>query len=413
MVEENDNQSAEELRRRIQERLDSLNAQEKKVEAESPVTESPVAETPVVEVPKTEVPKTEAPKVESPTVKASEAEAVSDKKVVAEKVADKKAEAPVTKKAEPSKPDDKTKEPIKKVSSSAKPPKDEDSKGNGFVYLLIGLLIVAIGLFTWQYMKNTELEAVGETQKTEITNLNTEKESIQSELETLLKDYKKMETSNVELNAQLDAERQKIEEYIAQVKKLEGKAQQYDFYKRKLKELEENKSKFVEQIEKLTAQNKALSDENQTFRSDLEKKQGENDALASKVALAQQIKGVNMQATALGEKGNTVTKAKRVTELKICITLVENAVAPAGKRDVFVRIVEPSGNIMLTSKDNLFEADGNEIAYTVSGQINYANTEITACISHKVEIKTLVPGSYDMEVYVDGALIGQKSLFLE
>ncbi len=383
MVEENDNQSAEELRRRIQERLESLNAEEKKEEAKSAGTDSPVAETPKVEAP------------------------------AAEKVADKKAEAPGAKKVEPPKPDAKSKEPIKKVNTSSKPPKDEESKGNGFIYLLIGLLIVAIGLFTWQYMKSTELETVGETQKTEITNLTTEKESIQSELETLLKDYKKMESSNVELNAQLDAERQKIEEYIAQVKKLEGKAQQYDFYKRKLKELESNKSKFAEQIEQLTAQNKALTDENQTFRTDLEKKQGENELLAGKVALAQQIKGVNMQAEALTEKGKPSTKAKKVTELKICITLVENAVAPAGKRDVFIRIVEPNGNIMVTSKDNLFEVNGNEIAYTASGQINYANAEITACISHKVAEKALLPGNYDMEVYVDGTLIGSKSLLLE
>jgi hypothetical protein len=102
-----------------------------------------------------------------------------------------------------------------------------------------------------------------------------------------------------------------------------------------------------------------------------------------------------------------------VTELKICITLVENAVAPAGKRDVFIRIVEPNGNIMVTSKDNLFEVNGNEIAYTASGQINYANAEITACISHKVAEKALLPGNYDMEVYVDGTLIGSKSLLLE
>lgn len=383
MVEENDNQSAEELRRRIQERLESLNADEKKNEAESPAAPEPVADAPAAK------PAEPAP------------------------AADKKTEAPAAKKAEPAKPDPKSKEPIKKVNTASKPPKEEESKSKGFIFLLVGLLLVALGLFTWQYMKTTELEAVGETQKTEITNLTTEKESIQSELETLLKDYKKMESSNVELNTQLEAERQKIEEYIAQVKKLEGKAQQYDFYKRKLKELEENKSKFAEQIEKLTAQNKALSDENQTFRTDLEKKQGENDLLAGKVALAQQIKGVNMKAEALTEKAKPSTKAKKVTELKICITLVENAVAPAGKRDVFIRIVEPSGNIMVTSKDNLFEVNGTEIAYTASGQINYANAEITACISHKVAEKSLAPGNYDMEVYVDGSLIGSKSLLLE
>ena len=135
MVEENDNQSAEELRRRIQERLESLNAEEKKEEAKSAGTDSPVAETPKVEAP------------------------------AAEKVADKKAEAPGAKKVEPPKPDAKSKEPIKKVNTSSKPPKDEESKGNGFIYLLIGLLIVAIGLFTWQYMKSTELETVGETSR--------------------------------------------------------------------------------------------------------------------------------------------------------------------------------------------------------------------------------------------------------
>jgi len=409
MVEENDNPTAEELRRRIQERLESMNAAENAAEeAKDTGTETP---SPVEEEQKTE-PVIE-PEIASVTPKVEE-KVLADKKpqtTVDSKPIDSKAVG--SKKVETVKPDLK-KEPIKKVSTSGKPPKEnEDRKGNGFVFLLVGLLVVAIGLFTWQYLKSSELETEGQKQKTEISNLTTEKESIQSELQTLLKDYKKMESSNVELNAQLEAERQKIEEYIVQVKKLTGKAQQYDFYKRKLKELEDNKSKFIEQIEQLTAQNQVLSTENQNLSTDLEKKQGENEFLAGKVALAQQIKGVNMHSEALTSKGKPTTKAKKVTEMKICITLVENAVAPAGKRDVFIRIVEPNGNIMVSSKDNLFEVNGNEIAYTSSGQINYANAEITACISYPVEEKSLSVGNYDLEVYVDGSLIGSRNIVLD
>lgn len=409
MVEENENLSAEELRRRIQERLDSMNAAEKA--ADDTKASSTEASTPAEpEQTKEPVEEAETPKTEE---KAPEAKAPEEKPTEQKKdqpVADSK---PVNKRNEPLKPNPK-KEPIKKVSSSGKPPKESDgSKGNGFVILLIALLVVAIGLFTWQYLKSSDLQDEGKKQKSEISNLTTEKESIQSELEVLLKDYKKMESSNVELNAQLEAERQKIEEYITQVKKLQGKAQQYDFFKRKLKELEENKDKFTAQIEELKAQNEALSSENQEFRTDLEKKQGENEMLASKVALAQQIKGVNMHSEALTPKAKPTTKAKKVTELKICITLVENAVAPAGKRDVFIRIVEPNGNIMVSSKDNLFEVNGNEIAYTASGQINYANAQITACISYNVEEKSLSVGNYDLEVYVDGSLIGSKNIILD
>jgi hypothetical protein len=120
-----------------------------------------------------------------------------------------------------------------------------------------------------------------------------------------------------------------------------------------------------------------------------------------------------MKVEAITAKEKTTTKAKRVTELKICITLVENPVAKAGRKDVFIRIVEPSGKIMVTSQDNLFEVNGGEIAYTASGQIVYQNAEITACISHKVEEKSLDLGNYDFEVFIDGTLIGSRNIILD
>jgi|GEM_PF-3389027 len=419
MVEENTNPSPEELRRKIQERLQSMKeseagtqqAKETPKEVEVAKQEAPVQQ------PKN--PNREEPK-KNPIVKKNNLQKKEiggmKKEVGGVKKKEINAKKEIGENLENETPKSKAgKEPTpKKITKDISDKSNSEEKSNNkLVVILISLLVVAIGLFTWQYLKSTSLENKNENQAKEINNLNDEKTSIQSELENLLGDYKKLESSNEELNAQLEAERQKIEEYITQVKKLQGKAQQYDFYRRKLKELEKNKEKYIAQIDSLTTQNKILSKENATFKTDLEKTQGENELLAGKVALAKQIKGVNMKAEALTIKGKPTTKAKKVSELKICITLVENPIAEPGIKDVFIRIVEPKGSIMISSKDNLFEANGEEIAYTASGQIDYQNAEVTACIKHGVEAKSLDPGNYDLEVFVDGTLIGSRNIQLD
>jgi DNA repair ATPase RecN len=279
--------------------------------------------------------------------------------------------------------------------------------------VLIILLVIVTGLFTWQYLKSSE-------QATKIIIINKEKkvltdqkDSLQRDFENLLGNFNDLKTTNEDINKQLESQKEEIANYLGKIKKLEKNSKELAFYKKKLEELTSLKDNFAAQIDSLTAANKVLQDENSNIKTDLEKKTGENTALNDKVNRAQKVKGANIAVQAFNEKGKPQKKAKKVSSLRICITLLENEIAPAGNKEVFFRIIDSKGNVLYNSEENLFESGGQKIAYSMKNNIEYQNKTVQACGSYKVKEGEVITGSYDVEAYTDGELVGRTSIALE
>ncbi|MBK8809016.1 MAG: hypothetical protein IPO21_21260 [Bacteroidales bacterium] len=460
MSEEKDH-SAEELRRRIQERLNSLNKQdEEKTKEASELDESknkveeikpeattssfvsePTSETSYnqqstesaysgienkseeVKAEIKEEVKEEVKEIPTETVKetiaantAKESEIATSKfesaKKVEQKIEEKKKPIPVKAKTTASSSSFSKKKTDYDNSGSAENVKQKSK--SSVVILLAVLLLGVSGLFFWQYMQTNKVESKNTELVTENTHLKEIKEDLNRQLQEMLAQYESVKTSNKELNMTLQEEKQKIKELLEQINKLEEKGAKVDYYRAQANQLSKSKDHYLHRIDSLAKINEILVTRNEELNSEFEKSKSENELLSGKVELASKVKGVNLKAYTYNEKGkvNDKNKAKKITTIEVCITLIANPLAPKGDRDIYLRVVEPNGNILVESKDNLFSLNGTEVAFTALGSVNYQNEEVNTCIKYKLN-KELAIGNYDIEVYTDGQRLGATNIVVE
>ena len=289
----------------------------------------------------------------------------------------------------------------------------KNSSKNGLIIVLILLLLSVTGLYTYQYFKTVEQDATLTKISNEKQQILTEKDSIQHDFQKLLTDFNGIKTDNEALQGQINSQKTQIEEYIEKINGLSKNSKELAYYKKKIKELQLNRDAFLAQIDSLTKANKILSDENTVIKSDIEKKNAENTELSSKVSKGEKIKGANVLVSAFGKKSKPVSKAKRVTELKICITLIENEIARSGQREVYFRIIDATGTVIHNSTNELFSFNGQQLGYSTKTTIDYQNKTTQVCCSYTCPELTLKTGSYDVEAYTDGEKIGASQITLE
>jgi hypothetical protein len=284
---------------------------------------------------------------------------------------------------------------------------------NGLIIVLIILLVCVTGLYTYQYLKTVDQDASLTKLSNEKLQILSEKDSLQQDYQKLLNDFNDIKTDNAGLQAQISSQKTEIEGYLEKIKGLSKNSKELAYYKQKIKEIQNNRDSFIAQIDSLTKANQILKNENVAFQNDIAQKKGENNVLNDKVSKAEKIKGANVTVQAINKKGKPQKKGKRVTEIKICITLVENEIAKAGQRDVFFRIIDATGAVIHGASNDVFTQNGTQLGYSSKVSIDYQNKLVQACGSYTCEEQSIKPGTYEVEAYCDGDKIGQSQITLE
>ena len=96
----------------------------------------------------------------------------------------------------------------------------------------------------------------------------------------------------------------------------------------------------------------------------------------------------------------------------MCFTLEENAITPAGTKDVYLRIARPDELVLASSENNLFSYQGNTIVYSAIRQVEYQNQNVDLCIYWKND-EELIPGQYMVDLFTDGNMIGSTTFVLK
>ncbi|WP_255297479.1 hypothetical protein [Anaerophaga thermohalophila] len=73
----------------------------------------------------------------------------------------------------------------------------------------------------------------------------------------------------------------------------------------------------------------------------------------------------------------------------------------------YLRLERPDGQLLLNSRDDLFEYEGEEINFSAMRTIEYGGEETDICIFYDVDMGELLPGRYIADIFADGANIGR------
>ncbi len=187
--------------------------------------------------------------------------------------------------------------------------------------------------------------------------------------------------------------------------------------------LKDRVSQFRDEVVGLRVKTELLAQENSILQSELDENERQiatlrerQSAMTTKMSKASSVKVSNVTINGISTKrdgsNTTNTRAKRVDQLQIAFTIADNPIAEIGKKDIFVRIINPSGNLIANS-DDLFYVHGEKLQYTFKEAISFTNNGEEYQFFWSDEDSGFKKGAYTVLLYADNAIMGRASVVLK
>lgn len=173
----------------------------------------------------------------------------------------------------------------------------------------------------------------------------------------------------------------------------------------------------------LRFQNEILRKENEVLNTKVEEKsfevtelQAYNKDLNRKVSTASSIKVSNILVNGVekNRKGNyeIETKAKRADKIQIKFSIADNELSKIGHKDIYVRVIDPMGNLIADNSNIFLVHDGTKLQYTFKEKIDFTNNgeEYEFLWS---DVEKFKKGAYTILLYADSSIMGRSSIVLK
>ncbi len=287
------------------------------------------------------------------------------------------------------------------------PDANKSIRGYRIVIIILSVILVALSILYY---------SIHRQQMADNILLQADRDSIQSELGQLVTDYDNLRVSNDSLSADVTIQREKADSLMTRLKKERSwnlaKIKQYEKEVGTLRTLMKG---YIRQIDSLNTLNKQLISENVGFRKEIstanlradmaEEKAAELD---NKVKVGSVIKARAISLKALNAHSKEVSRIKNASRLLVNFSLMANDLATPGNRKIYVRINHPDGYLLTTADMPSFDFEGERLGYSAMREIDYQNQDIEVGIYFNS--KGFVAGTYLVELYTDGRLIGKAQV---
>ncbi len=308
------------------------------------------------------------------------------------------------------------------MSENKKQESNSGSKSSIYIIIIIVLLGVIGYLLYTKIVSDDKIEQ----QDGQITELGDTIQARVAELEELQTAFESLKLQNEELgqnNDSINAKIADLQEYINQVKagnasKIKGMNQLIAKLNRDLQEKETEiitlrkvRDSLVVTVDTLRQDKVVMNDSINSLRSN-------RTELQEKVAIASILKAENVKIVAINAKGKVFDKeelkSKNLDKLKVAFTLGDNKVARKDKKQMVVRVIDPTGKVLFDVADGggFFVLSGKEVPYTLKESILFDNSNQQITFEYKKGAE-YVEGTYAVEIYGDGNLIGTSSFIVK
>lgn len=285
------------------------------------------------------------------------------------------------------------------------------------LYGVLGLLVVILAVAVYMLLdtrKNLNLVSTDLAEKTEFFRV--EKDSLEGELRNIYFRYDTLETNNLELQVEMQEQKEKIDKLIS--------IQADDAYKIRMyrKEMETLRSvlrSYIVQIDSLNMQNQELLAENKQLRNtelrlSTEKEQLEKDKtqLEEIKDMATALQASRIALVMLNKRDKTTDRIRTAIKVRIDFVLRANNVATTGEKRIFLRIIRPDLVVLGSPELEVFDYNEEQIPASASRVINYENEDLPVSIFWTNDGE-IVPGEHSVELYSEGKIIGTASFVLK
>ena len=291
----------------------------------------------------------------------------------------------------------------------------EINKMSMLILAVIILILVIAGAAYYIFNQQQQMEEMTQS-------FDLEKEMMADDLNELSLQYEgyKFSVSNDSLVALLTTEQAKVQRLMEELRTVKStNAKEIARLKKELATLRKIMRNYVIQIDSLNRANEQLKVEKNeavkkyrqasTTAASLKR---EKEKLTERVTLASKLDATSISVTPVNSRGKLAKRIKKMEQFVINFKIAKNVTAPVGEKVIYVRIMKPDDDILVKSRGDVFTFEGKDINYSIKKMIEYEGEEVPVTMYWNIE-EFLSPGTYRVDIFADGNLIGQRSFTLE
>ena len=293
---------------------------------------------------------------------------------------------------------------------------NKDIKKQSLLILIVVILLLVVAGGAYYIMQ----------QKTQMSDLvqqfDLDKETLEDEYNELSLQYEgyKFSVSNDSLNTLLSTEQAKVQRLLEELKTVKAtNSKRVGELKKELETLRKVMRHYVVTIDSLNSMNKQLKEENvavtkkyQQVTQTAQKLVKEKEKLTERVTLASKLDATGITIQTLNKRVKKTDKISKMEEIVFNFYIAKNITAPAGEKIIYLRIMKPDDDVLIKSRSDVFRYENKDINYSIARQVEYEGEEVAVTMYWKIE-EFLSEGTYRVDIFADGNLIGSKSFTLK
>lgn len=275
----------------------------------------------------------------------------------------------------------------------------------GYRVVIILLAIILAGLSVLYFNLNRQ-------QQEDYALLQADRDTIQSNLTALINEYDDLKYQNDTIAAQLARANEMVEQLKRERRFNYNKLKAYQKEVGTLRAVMKN---YLRQIDSLNTINKKVIGENVSLRKEISTANLRADVaeeraseLQNKVQQGSVLRARNIAIVALNSNDKEISRVKNAATLRVDFTVGANELAAAGNRPIYLCITSPDGYLLSTDAMPTFVFQGTKKGYSASRDVDYQNEDLDVSIFYKGS--GFIPGTYKVELYMDGNLIGSAEV---
>jgi hypothetical protein len=293
-------------------------------------------------------------------------------------------------------------------------------KNSNVIYFLIVVVLALLATDVYLYLQKNKSDTKIVYQNDEKTRLQTELDSLEAQIEQVNIGKTKMSR---QMQAQTDSLKAKIKVLRTELAKGKLTVAELNQAQENVKQLRYFVTKYTADIEELKKQNTALSTERDTLKTTLKTANQkdstltkQNQDLGAKVKVGSAIKLATSDIVAYKIRGSgkeiDTKRASPAKKIKINFTVASNDIAEKGMHDIYVRIIDPTGNLITAGDSGPFTADGQDLQFTYKTSIDFKNDGSAYTIDW-LNPAAFQKGDYTVLLYADGYTMGKSGFSLK
>lgn len=275
----------------------------------------------------------------------------------------------------------------------------------GYRVVIVLLAVILAGISILYFNLNRQ-------QQHDYELLQIDRDSIQSDLTSLISEYDSLKFANDTIAANLVKANEMMEQLKRERRWNYAKIKEYEKEVGTLRSVMKN---YLRQIDSLNSLNKKLAAENVSYRKEISTANLRADVaeeraseLQNKVQMGSVLRARDIAIVPLNSRDKLVSRVKNAVTLRVDFTISANELASPGNREIYVCIKSPEGYLLTTESMPMFDLNGTRTGYSASREVDYQNEDVDVSVYYKGS--GFVEGAYVVEIYTDSNLVGKGTV---